>query len=197
MRTWVAELAIGRHLMPLPKLRRKYLRNLAVDLWANGWRRLQRAEYEDAILRAYRVLELIGQFRLLDYGLDSGRLPPNDPAVIAVEAKLESENSAGLASRDGYLLASRFQVTQLLKVLGDPLRKELARLGVQAEIRGRNVSVLIHGFSAFAVRGDETSLRNVYQQLRDLLLDDGRLANRADEVVARLRIVDSFDFSRS
>ena len=65
------------------------LRRLAVDLLANGERRVRQGQNEDALVRAYRLLELIGQARLFDYGLDSANLDPDHDAVVTVRREAE------------------------------------------------------------------------------------------------------------
>ena len=122
--------AFGRFLSDSECRSAQYLRRLVADLWANGLRRVAQRYYEDAILRAYRVLELVGQCRLFDHGLDSAALPPEHPAVQQLQEKLLKGKSVGLtANREGNLLASREQVARLLKILGDPLGQELLNLG--------------------------------------------------------------------
>ena len=69
------------------------LARLLADLWANGLRRVRHHQYEDAILRAYRVLELVGQCRLFDHGLDSASLPPEEPHVQQLQEKLRKNKS--------------------------------------------------------------------------------------------------------
>ena len=104
MREWVASLTV-----PLPEAyadRAACLRRLVVDLWANGCRRVRQRQYEDAILRAYRVLELLGQIRLFDHGLDSASLPPDHPAVAKLQENLQKTKSAALSrGPNGTLLA--------------------------------------------------------------------------------------------
>ena len=112
-REWVVALAEG-----------KELRRLIVDLLANGERRLRQGHHEDALVRAYRVLELIGQARLFDHGLDSGSLDPDHAAVKAAVEKITKKKQDPLGSgRDGRLQAGRFQVARILEALEDPLAK--------------------------------------------------------------------------
>jgi len=89
------------------------LRRLVVDLLANGERRVRDGQHEDALVRAYRTLELIGQVRLFDRGLDSGNLDPNHEAVKAVQQRLAKKNDAPLTTgRAGGLQAGRSQVRE-------------------------------------------------------------------------------------
>ena len=49
--------------------------------------------FEDALLRGYRVLEIIGQFCLFDKGYDSASLDPCDATIRALREKLEKRKS--------------------------------------------------------------------------------------------------------
>lgn len=56
---------------------------VAGDLLQNALRRIQKRALEDGFLRCYRVLELIGQARLFEMGLDSESVRVDDPKVAA------------------------------------------------------------------------------------------------------------------
>ena len=146
------------------------LRRLVVDLLANGERRLRQGQHEDALVRAYRVLELIGQARLFDRGLDSGALDRNHRAVLALQRKIKKKDQDPLTeNRNGALQAGRFQVARLLKECGDPLAARLLTFEQEALLRPtlRNNSLLIHGFVACAP-GDSESLRRLFLELSQL-----------------------------
>ncbi len=168
----------------------RYIRRLAVDLLANGQRRMRDRHYEDAILRAYRVLELIGQLRLFDRDFDSGAMPPDDPRVAAFLQELEKnpkQHRPAINSKGSYEFP-RQTVARFLKRLGDPLAQRLLRLAEEGELRltVRNQSVLIHGFYAFAT--DETtlaSLRTHYGSLEEILIEDGGETVREHLRIAR------------
>lgn len=150
------------------------LRRLVVDLLANGERRLRQGQHEDALVRAYRVLELIGQARLFDHGLDSAVLKRDHPAVQAVQEKIEKKNQAPLADgRSGELQAGRFQTARILEECGDPLAKRLLKFENEVSLNPtlRNNSVLIHGFFAGAPE-DPDSLRRLLLDLVQLAGDD-------------------------
>ena len=189
IRTWVRELA--KEWPAENSDRAAYLRCLVADLLANGYRRLRDRQYQDAILRAYRVLELLGQVRLFVHGLDSGALPPEHEAVKELQQKLKKKGSTTLSvvRRTSKLQAGRDQVGRLLKILGDPLGADLLRLGQGDELRGRNTSVLIHGFLAFPV-DDESSLQELYQELETLIEKDG-----GEEAESRLSTARWLDLS--
>ena len=161
---WVVALAEG-----------KELRRLIVDLPANGERRLRQGQHEDALVRAYRVLELIGQERLFDHDLDSGRLDPDHAAVRAVRARIRKRNQAPLGSgRDGWLQAGRFQVAGRLKECDDPLAGRLLGFESESLLKPtlRNNSLLIHGF-AVGAPGEPKTLRRLFGELAQLARDDG------------------------
>ena len=150
------------------------LRRLAVDLLANGERRIRHGQNEDALVRAYRLLELIGQARLFDYGLDSANLDPDHDAVRAVQRESgKKKRRAFSEDPGGKLQASRFQVGRLLRHCGDSLAKPLLRFEDETLLKPtlRNNSVLVHGFAARAP-DDPAPLRLLFQDLEKLVRDD-------------------------
>lgn len=187
MTAWVAELAATAEPTDHVAMAAR-LRLLACDLLANGERRIRDRHYEDAVLRAYRVLELVGQRRLFSHGLDSARLPPEHAAVRALADKLAKKGSAGFGkNKDCTLTAGRELVARLLSQLGDELAKTLLNFDKQSglpRISDRNYSVLIHGFQAVGP-GDDAPLRALYQKLEALLLEDAGDAAQAALMTAR------------
>ena len=163
-----------------------WLRIMAVDLLANGRRRIKQQQFEDALLRAYRVLELIGQFRLFDLGYDSACINPQDQKVEALRKELKHKKRADFGTgKNGFLIASRLLVARLLRKLGDSVGEKLLKFDNElphkdnenpqknrtAKAGFRNRSILIHGFTSAST--DEQSLCNLYKRLDDLL-DEGR-----------------------
>ena len=167
-----------------------WLRALACDLLANAERRVRDRHFEDALLRTYRILELIGQFRLFDRGYDSSSIPSDDPVVAKFRGQLRKGGSQDFGSdpRTGNLTAPRELAARLLKRLGDPLASELLRFDDRhtAKTRSRNHSVLIHGFTAQAPAENE-SLQAVLEDLGKLLVRDDA---SADERLALARRLD-------
>ena len=162
----------------------RWLRALACDLLANAERRLRDRQFEDTLIRAYRILELVGQCRLFDKGYDSACIPDSDSKVEEFRKRLRRKGSQdfGVGQKPGFLSAPRLIAARFLKHLGDPLGRELAGFddaNPQLGTASRNHSLLIHGFSAAAPSGDE--LRELLGRLKDLLVEDdggasGRLA---------------------
>ncbi len=182
---------VGRLAAPLPGGPAEIadrLRLLAVDLLANGERRIRDRQFEDAILRAYRVLELIGQARLFAHGLDSARLPADDPHVLSLQHRLERKRSVGFGrNADGTLNAGRDLVARLLKQMGDGLAERLLRFDEQFPVlkaTARNTSVLIHGFEATGPT-EAQPLNDLYRGLERLLIEDGGQPARNGLSVAR------------
>ena len=162
-----------------------HLRALVCDLLANAERRLRDQHFEDALIRAYRVLELIGQIRLFDRGYNSADLPPNDAAVKDILLNTDRKT--------GKLQASRYQAVKLLESLGDPLADQLFQFDKrhrESQTSRRNYSILIHGFTAMAPP-EATPLRKVIADLERLLKEDDPKAGE------RLMIARSLDFSQS
>ena len=133
-----------------------HLRYLVCDILANAERRIRDGQYEDAAVRCYRVLELIGQMRLFDKGYDSGFLPSDDSRVRRFQEKLKKDRSKLFAPNPGRksagtLNSARDQTARFLKFLEDPLGKRLLKFGDQRKqysINSRNNGILIHGFEA-------------------------------------------------
>ena len=181
-----------------------WLRHVAGDLLANGRRRIVQHQFEDALLRAYRVLELIGQFRLFDHGHDSARIDPENHDVKKLREQLDRkkyENFGKAPNKKGdatFLTAGRMVTARFLDHLGDSFGKELIRFDddratldggrkePQAKARMRNKSILIHGFSVAKLDGD--SLKELHNRI-EALLEKDRI-ERTD--VSRFRSINDF-----
>lgn len=169
------------------------LRRLIVDLLANGRRRVRQRQFEDAVLRAYRALEMLGQARLFDHGLDSAALPADHEQVQQLQRELEKKGNVGFGTnKDETRNAGRELVARLLKRLNEPLAQELLDVGSKGALRiaSRNQSVLIHGFEAVGPT-DGNLLHELYNELQQLLRKD-RSGFDADWKIAR-----SLDFAES
>lgn len=144
----------------------------AGDLLANAKRRVALGELEDAFLRVYRVLELIGQARLFEYSLDSEDLDSHDARVDAWLQYLKKKNET-LHPKKGKISIAREQVARLLKHLNDPLGRTLldaAETGaLQAKLR--NNSLLIHGFEAKVTSGQKAELSASIKLVESILTE--------------------------
>ena len=89
---------------------------LTVDLLANGERRVCQGQNEDALVRAYRLLELSVRPDSSTTGLDSANLDPDHDAGRAAQRESGKKKRRPFAEGPGgKLLASRFQVGRLLR----------------------------------------------------------------------------------
>ena len=163
-----------------------------MDLLANGERRIRDRQFEDAILRAYRILELVGQSSLFALGYDSGAIPPSDPTVMAF---IEKQNKNGRHTPSEPKVEYQFpreMTAHFLKCLGSKdlgnrlLNFDKSHSDMNA--KARNYSILIHGFTAVA--RDEEALRCLFDDLKKLVIDHG-----GDEAAANLDLARFADFS--
>lgn len=125
----------------------RWCRHLAADLLANAGRRISEGQAEEALVRLYRVFELMGQLRLFGHDLDTARLSASDPRV----SKWLQDKAIRLTpNHDGSYQIGREMTASLLSSLGDPLAAKLENLDWLGEFqpRLRNTSILIHGFKA-------------------------------------------------
>ena len=157
-----------------------WLRLVVCDVLANGERRLRNGELEDALIRAYRVLEMLGQIRLFDRGLDSSALPESDRRIDYFQDELRQKGQKTLARARtaGCLEATRERAARLLEWLDDPLGDKLLKVAKSTDLgTRRNQSILNHEFEAQAP--DLDSLRQMYEEMEKLLLlDDAAAAER-------------------
>ena len=187
MRAWVRDLACEPERSDHPAMAAR-LRRLVVDLLANGERRVRSGQYEDALVRAYRVLELIGQARLFDHRLDSAALDPGHGAVKDLQRKLAKKGDTPLTfGPGGKLQAGRLHVARILKRCNDLLAPRLFEFDKGSLLRPtlRNTSVLVHGFVARAP-GGPGPLHELFSALEALVHDDG-----GAPVAERLRVARS------
>ncbi|MCY4259121.1 MAG: TIGR02710 family CRISPR-associated CARF protein [Rhodobacteraceae bacterium] len=156
----------------------EWLRWVATDLLVNGRRRIAQHQFEDALLRAYRIVELIGQVRLFARGYDSARISPKDPCVEKFRQRLKKNgsNDFGCRKEEGrkVLTATRMLGARFLKYLGDSLGQDLVNFDNDAassiKASDRNLSILTHGFSVANL--DKESLSNLYDRIKVLLEKD-------------------------
>ncbi len=157
------------------------VRDLVADTLENGRRRLRLGELEDALIRAYRALEMIGQVRLFTHGIDSGAADPKQPKIaswIRYKEKKAQKNrkpwKAPSPNREGNLELSRVHVASLLRHLEDPLGRPLSNSDKLEglAVRSRNNSNLIHGYRAQATTSKRSELTVTYGELERLFLGE-------------------------
>lgn len=162
-------------------------RDIAIDLVANAERCVNHGRYEDALVRAYRAWELLGQMAMFSLGYDSAKVPAADSCVKQYIANLERKKSnipnrlADRRNGTSYYQFARLQVARFLKFMKEPSGQKLIAFGEKGNpgeiFIDRNTSVLIHGFSTKGPdnKQDAARLVNGLKQLvSDILGDDGR-----------------------
>lgn len=119
--------------------------NYILDLYANAERRFKEGKVDDAILRLYRVVEMIVQEKLLNmYGIDS-----SDAREESLPERLREDFAGKYKSqRDGKIKIPQSASFELLYELGDEIGKRFKEqkssfLDIQ---NARNHSYLAHGF---------------------------------------------------
>lgn len=150
---------------------------LIADLLANARRRIAQGQYEDGLIRAYRILELLGQSRLFAAGFDSAKMSPSDPSVQRFVDSLGT-NEKPPQRKNGYSFG-REQVARFLKTqfprdgFGERLLAFASNEG--RCVVDRNISILAHGFDAVSTgaRGElERTLTGFEGLFRDLAGSD-------------------------
>ena len=118
--------------------------HVIVDLYVNALRKAEEGIFEDSISRLYRVLELISQYRLQKYGIET--INPNikkyEEAYKKATKELysfEKELPLEVGLKDGYILLFILQDYVLESYSLDDLRQ---MFGV---IRARDMSIIAHG----------------------------------------------------
>ncbi len=118
--------------------------HVIVDLYANALRKAESGVFEDAISRLYRVLELISQYRLRSYGIEThlvdlrpyaDRYRSLTKEIYGIEKDVPFE----IGLKDGYLLLHLLD-DYLLK--GTSVQDLREMFGV---IRARDMSIIAHG----------------------------------------------------
>jgi len=133
-----------------------------LDMYANAERRFNEGKVDDAILRLYRLVEMVAQERLFrNYGVDVSDVKME---VIPDKFKIEFINQYRNL-RDGRIKIPQSAAFKLLGILDDDLGKifkanESKFLNIQTS---RNHSYLAHGF--------ESSKEKTYLTLKEFVLE--------------------------
>jgi CRISPR-associated protein (TIGR02710 family) len=166
-----------------------HCRRLAVDLAANAERCVEAHRFEDALVRAYRVSEILGQAALFAQGYDSEHVKLDDPRMTEFrkELKRSKSNLPSPNSKDPTACSlAKEQVARFLKHLGDKVGKQLIEFSKDGRpgemLKKRNNSILIHGFSARGPkdRGDAKRLVEGLEKLLHQVLGADRARAELD-----------------
>jgi CRISPR-associated protein (TIGR02710 family) len=139
---------------------------LALDLFANAERRFAEGKVDDAVLRIYRLVEMLAQERLLKrFGIDVSDVRPDQLPHQSRDEFIQKYKN----KRTGKIEIPQSPSYQLLKELGDELGEAFSRnfdkfRNVQS---ARNTSYLAHGF--------QSSKDSVYEKLREFVVELGAI----------------------
>lgn len=160
--------------------RASHTRDLVADLLANARRRIRSRQLEDALLRAYRALEMMGQARLFTHGLDTANL---DRRRVAQWVRTEALRP----DSHGIVAIGREKTASLLSFLQDDFGNKLLCAGNYPSLqpRTRNESILIHGLRAQTTTADERRLAETLDNLERLFLEEDPTQNPARLAVAQ------------
>jgi CRISPR-associated protein (TIGR02710 family) len=135
---------------------------LILDLFANAERRFEEGKIDDAILRLYRLVEMVAQERLLSqYEINASDVKPDELPLILREEFVRRYRSG----EDGKIKLPLNALFELLLSLGDDLGKLFDKNKDQfRKIQySRNQSYLAHGFNS--------SKETTYSDLRNFVVD--------------------------
>jgi CRISPR-associated protein (TIGR02710 family) len=127
----------------------KFVIHLLVDIYCNALRRAEQNRFEDALLRFYRLIELVSQHRLAKMNIDTSS--PNQLKLNEIEQKFkevtkqlhgkEKEIPNQIALMDGHIILFSF---------GDEIWKDknIKDLMTFLEcIKSRDYSIVAHGIT--------------------------------------------------
>lgn len=157
----------------------KQATRIATDLLANGRRQIDVGNYEDAVVRIYRIIEMLGQIYLFNQGYDTARIDAEDEKVMeCIEHwRKNPNNNIPSLQENRYYNFPRDKTARFIKrafdeEYGELLLSMMSRDDNPNSIisdKERNNSVLIHGFTIIGSK-DEQSLREKFQKVEKALL---------------------------
>ncbi|RMH69964.1 MAG: TIGR02710 family CRISPR-associated protein [Gemmatimonadetes bacterium] len=153
---------------------------LIPDLLENAYRRAQEGKYDDAVARLYRLMELIGQMKLAEYGFDTGDIDVNRFEDETLKAKYEAMRSPR-TKKVQIGLAKNYE---LLRDLGE---EELAAIylddpKMQGLLNQRNNSILAHGLTPISKDDFEKFYEKVCTLAETLLPNLNEMRKQAEFV---------------
>lgn len=161
----------------LAQMQKQPNRLFILDIFSNAERRYEEGKIDDAVVRLYRIIEMLAQERLLDkHGIDTGNVSEEK---IPQQVRDEFINKYK-DKKDGKIKMPQNAAFVLLEALGDDLGKEFnKRLSQFRQIQSqRNNSYLVHGFAC--------AQENTYSKFKEFILDLNIF--RPEEVIVFPRI---------
>ncbi|NUN24327.1 MAG: TIGR02710 family CRISPR-associated protein, partial [Candidatus Jettenia caeni] len=146
----------------LAQMQKQPDRLFILDIFSNAERRFEEGKIDDAVVRLYRIVEMLAQERLLNkYRIDTGNVSEEKiPQQVRGEFVSKYKDK-----RDGKIKSPQNAAFGLLEALGDDLGKEFnRRLPQFRQIQSqRNNSYLVHGFAC--------AQENIYSKFKEFILD--------------------------
>lgn len=182
---WIARFALGCQAL-LPTLDEILLSSdrgkkpslaLALDLYANAERRFAEGKVDDAILRLYRLVEMLAQQRLREgYGINVSDVRPEQLPDMLRDEYVKKYKNVG----NGLIQVPQTPAYQLLKELHDPLGAAFVSDASRFKDvqQARNNSYLAHGF--------QSSKEPAYEKLRDFVVGLGALETAKAPIFHRM-----------
>lgn len=157
-----ATIQIKPQLELLSQQQRQPDRLFILDIFSNAERRFEEGKIDDAVVRLYRIVEMLAQERLLNkHGIDTGNVSEEEiPQQVRDEFISKYKDK-----KDGKIKTPQNAAFVLLEALGDDLGKEFnKRLSQFRQIQSqRNNSYLVHGFIC--------ARENTYSKFKEFILD--------------------------
>lgn len=136
----------------------------------NARRRYEENKFDDAIARLYRSLELIGQIKLEENGIDSSDIDLDRLKELNIDEKFIN-NLNSLKASDGKIKIGLIKDFELISFLDDDLAKFYAENNkrIQNIVKFRNSSILAHGMEAKSAEE--------YFEFKDIVLKAANVLN--------------------
>ncbi|MBP3546934.1 MAG: TIGR02710 family CRISPR-associated protein [Alphaproteobacteria bacterium] len=159
-------------------IKAKQATRIATDLLANGRRQVDMGNYEDAVVRIYRIIEMLGQIYLFNRGYDTARIDCEDEKVMECIEYWRKNNKNipqlkdnkfyefSRANTAGFIAEFDKEYSQLLFDMMSEEKKNNTNFIISD--KERNNSVLIHGFTIIGSK-DEQSLRGKFDKVEKVL----------------------------
>lgn len=161
----------------LAQMQKQPDRLFILDIFSNAERRYEEGKIDDAVVRLYRIVEMLAQERLLSkHGIDTGNVTEEKiPQQVRDEFIRKYKDK-----KEGRIKTPQNAAFELLEALGDDLGKEFyKRLPQFRQIQSqRNSSYLVHGFNC--------ANENTYLKFKEFILDLNIF--RAEEVIVFPRL---------
>jgi len=159
-------------------------RRASVDLLQNAWRRWCLGNWDDALIRAFRSVELIGQAALCKHGILATAVCEADPRIQDWLKSAEMQNAKWSLRRPGYgnlppQIAQPI-IPKLLEFLGET--KFARRLDKFDRVRNRHQSLLVHGMCSQVPDGKD--LADLLSAIESLIGHE----NAGNAVLSRLSV---------